>query len=105
MNKTLKEIGVRRNIKKGCACKKEHMTYGYSLPVKLEPDVVPFLKSIGVPGASFEKTSLLRIETKDVSVVGIRRLKEIKIIFKNKGNSTIMKKFENAIVEYIKMKK
>ncbi len=104
MNELLKKAGVRQITKKGCSCRKTLITYVYSLPIKLNPSIVPLLKPIGKPGASFEKTSLLRVETKNVSIVGVKRLKEIKLIFKKNNDSAILNQFENILVEFLNLK-
>jgi hypothetical protein len=56
----------------------------YSLPVSLEPEILPYISSLGVPSMTFEKTSLLMIENEDLAITGVKKFKEIKFTLKNK---------------------
>lgn len=106
MHKFLKNAGVRQRTKRGCRCKKNRHTLVYTLPMKVDEAIVPLLEVIGTSGTSFEKTSLLRIETKVCSIVAVKRLKEVKLIFKGSAaDPTVLDQFENALVEYIKLKR
>jgi len=104
MNRILKEAGVRQRTTQGCKCKKNRITLIYTLPMKIDVDIAPLLKPLGTSGTSFEKTSLLRIETPVFSIVAVKRLKEIKLIFKTENDSAAIELFENALVEYINLK-
>jgi hypothetical protein len=102
----LKKLKVRLKVNSGCSCKKGGVTYTYILPVRLDKTAVEAMKSFGKNIRPFHKTRMIKIESPDYSIVGIDKLREIKLIFKNTKNiSQIVRRFEEALAAYVHGKK
>ncbi|MFA5048435.1 MAG: hypothetical protein WC516_05440 [Patescibacteria group bacterium] len=101
MNSTLSKLGVNRIVGNGCKCSSLQLTYSYSLPYGLDIGIVEYLAHFGKSSTSFEKQAILKIETQDFSITGIRRLKQIKFVLKNGNVSHLIDQFENSIVQWL----
>jgi hypothetical protein len=71
------------------------------LPIRLGTEILNFLKVLGNPALSFEKTSLLRIENTDFAITGVKRLKEIRFSIKKNEKAYMQQIFEEALIKYI----
>lgn len=106
MLEKLQKLNVRVKVGSGCACSKKHTVYTYVLPIRLDRDIVNAMKVFGDNVMNFNRTAMLKIETKDISIVAINKLKEIKLTFKNKINvPQTINRFEEALAAYIRGKK
>lgn len=97
----LQKMGVNKVIGGGCNCSSSHSAYTYILPFGLDSGIIEPMSQFGNSSTSFEKQALLKIENQDFSIVGVRRLKQIKIIIKNPNVSHLIDKFEEAIVQWL----
>jgi hypothetical protein len=91
----------RRN---GGGCYKGGIILIYKLPVRLEPDVLPFIQGLGRPAFDFKKMQLLKIETPNYIITGVTNLKEIRFTYKDDSAALTLDRFENSIIEYVKVK-
>lgn len=98
----LKQLGVKHRISKGCKCNNSYITHMYTLPKGLDANIVKHLTSLGNPALPFSRVSLLRIENKNYSIIGVKRLKEVKIILKTNEDDNIISQFERSLVNYLK---
>lgn len=105
MLKALKKLKVRHKVRTGCACNKKNTVFTYILPIRLDKGIVKAMKSFGENAMPFHKTCMLKIEAPNYSIVGINKLREIKIILKNKSVTNIVTKFEIALAIYIQNRK
>jgi hypothetical protein len=98
----LKKLKVRLKVNSGCSCKKGGITYTYILPVRLDKTVTEAMKPFGKNIRPFHKTRMVKIETSDYSIVGIDKLREIKLIFKNTKNvAEVVRQFEVTLAAYV----
>lgn len=105
MNAELKKFGVYHRVVKGCKCSKTFITYIYTLPVGLDSDIVGVLSNFGHNVVPFNKSAMLKIDNANLSIIGIKRLKDIKLIFKKNNDSQTLVLFEEALLNYLKSKK
>lgn len=101
MNDGLTKLGVTRVIGNGCKCSSSKLTYSYNLPIGLDIEIVECLAQFWQSSTSFEKQAILKIETQDFSIIGIRRMKQIKFVLKNTNVSHLIDQFENAIAQWL----
>ena len=102
----LKKLKVRFKVRSGCSCSKRSLVYTYILPVRLDESIVGALKSFGKNCRPFNKTRMVKIETPDYSIMGIDKLKEIKLTFKKSKNvAEVVRRFETALAAYVHGKK
>ncbi len=102
MKRELSLKGVKNIIEKGCSCNNS-MIYNYSLPFFLDETISKYLEPYGKSALSFEKNAMIKIETKEYSIVAIKRLKNIKITIKN--SNSIIEEFENSLLKWIESRK
>jgi len=101
----LLSLGVKlSNVSGGC-CNKKYTTTAYILPVKLDLSILSFFVDFGNASPSFEKTSLLKIDTPNFTITGIRMISQIRLIIKIQNGEEIIDKFEEKLIEYIESKK
>lgn len=100
---SIEAVGIRRVETKGCNC--NNTAFVYYLPVPLDIEILSCISSIGTPSLSFEKTCLLRIETPDLIITGVRRLKEIRFTVKVLSGQTKMPAFEEGLIKYVESRK
>ena len=105
MNQDLKKFGVIHRVVQGCKCSKSFLTYIYTIPIQLDENIVNFMSKFGNLAVDFNKTALLKIENQNLSIVGVKRLKEVKLILKNNKDIGIIDSFEKSLAEYVKLKK
>lgn len=86
----------------GCACNGDRTTY--RLPVRLDIDIVPFLADFGEPAFDFDTKHFLKIENPKYSISGVKKMKDIKFILKDKKASAEQELFEVKLREYIEYK-
>ena len=99
-------LGVKiSNISGGSCCRDKQNTTAYFLPMKLDIDILPFLKDFGDPKPDFKTTGLLKIEMSDFAITGVRKICQIRFILRNKNNTEVAEKFETKLIEYIKQYK
>lgn len=102
MLNSLKKLKVRFKVGSGCSCNKKNIVYTYILPIRIDGTIVGAFKFFGKNSLPFVKTCMLKIENQDYSIVGIDKLKEVKIMFKNSKNvAQIINRFEAALAAYI----
>jgi hypothetical protein len=99
----LNSNGIKRRKVKGCVC--NSTAFIYNLPIPLDDDVLKYVNCMGNPCISFEKTSLLKIETIDFSIIGLKRLKEIRFTVKTENGNNLLDKFENSLILFVASKK
>lgn len=98
----LQELGIKKAVGDGGGCcKNKQKTYIYSLPIRLEDDVIPLIQAYGKLVFSFEKTSLLKIETKEFSIIGIRLMSQLRLTLKDLTRTDIVESLENTIIKYV----
>lgn len=102
MNDGLTKLGVTRVVGSGCKCSgSSKLAYSYSLPTGLDIGIIEHLAQFGQSSTSFEKQAILKIETQDFSITGVRRMKQIKFVLKNTNVSHLIDQFENAIAQWL----
>ena len=94
-------FGVKVFQSSGGCCGGSRSTTAYSLPMKLDIDILPFLEEFGTSKPSFEKTGLLKIENKNFAITGVRKISQIRFVIKNKEYVEIIEKFEERLSQYI----
>ena len=99
MDKLIKEAGIVKIDPKNCACTKN--SYVYRIPNSIGVEILEFLKPLGTPAISFEKTSLLRIENGEFAITGVKRLKEIRFSLKKSEKTNLLAIFEEALINYV----
>jgi hypothetical protein len=99
MDQKLKKLGIVKIKPKDCACKNN--AYVYRLPMRLGLEILDFLKPLGSPALSFEKTSLLKIENNDFAITGVKRLKEVRFSLKKQDKANLLQIFEGALIKYV----
>lgn len=100
MSPDLASYNIKKMTTGSCPC--GHLQWKYRLPIKLDVNILPYLKQLGVPAHNFHKEHLLVIEHQDYSITGIKRIREIKFTLKNKQSTHFQDIFENSLIEYIK---
>lgn len=98
----LTENNIKKRSIKTCQC--NNLSYIYIIPNKIDDSIVSFFETLGSPAFDFKKTSILKIETPEFAITGIRRLKEIRLTVK-KVDSDIVNKFEAVLLDYVKFKR
>lgn len=98
----LKQHNIRRRQIKNCQC--SQTAFIYTIPIKLDEKIVKCLTHMGRPAFDFKATSILKIETPDFAITGVRRLREIRFTLKKqvKGSLDI---FEDAVIKYLEVSK
>ena len=95
----LSELGV--SFRKSGGCCKLPGSGIYSLPMRLDVDIIPFLQPYGQPAVSFEQTSLLKLENSEFSLTGVRKLKQVRLTMKKKDRLDIADVFEDILIKYV----
>lgn len=101
MNQELTKLGVSCIIGSGCKCSSSKLTYIYNLPLGLDINIIEHLALFGQSSTSFEKQAILKIENTDFSIIGVRRLKQIRFVLKNTNVSHLIEQFETALLQWL----
>ena len=100
--KNLEKFGVSRTIGNSCKCSNSTITYNYKLPCEIDTNLEEnLLEFFGRSSTSIKKQALLKIETRNFSITGVRRLKQIKLIIKNNDSNHLVEKFEQAVLNWL----
>lgn len=102
MKHELSKLGVNVVISNSCSCRNKSITYTYTLPIRVDPSIEEFIKSLGESSMSFHKHSMAKINNEDFSLIAINRLKQIKLIIKNNLAAHIIEEVENLLIDYIR---
>ena len=100
MQDSLETVNIKKRSVKGCGCL--GTAFVYTLPFGLGSEALQYLQAMGVPAVSFEKTSLLKIETIDFSITGIKRLKDVRFTLKDAEKTELITVFEGHLIRYAK---
>lgn len=103
MEQKLKQLGIVKIKPKNCSC--SYDAYVYRLPIRLGVEIIDFLKPLGSPALSFEKTSLLKIENNEYLITGVKRLREVRFSIKKTGKAVPLQTFEGALIQYVEKHK
>lgn len=99
--KLLERAGIIKTIGDSCKCSSSVITYSYKLPLEIDISLVDFLSDFGASSTSIKKQALLKIENKDFSITGVRRLKQIKLVIKNNNSNHLVIKFEESLLKWL----
>jgi len=94
-------LGVKVSKAGGGCCGSSRNTTAYSIPMRLDIDVLPFLTDFGTPAPSFEKTSLLKIDKIHFAITGVRKISQIRFVAKDEEGAKLLDKFEERLAQYI----
>lgn len=98
----LSSLGVKIFKAGGGCCGSSRMTTAYSLPMRLDIDVVPFLAEFGTPSPSFETTGLLKIDKQHFLISGVKKISQIRFTAKDEEGKEKIEVFEKKLIQYIK---
>jgi hypothetical protein len=100
MNK-LESLNVKVKSGSGC-CNKNKISIIYVLPKKINLDILSYFSSFGEPSLSFEKTSVLKYDSFDYTIIAVRKFNDIKVIVKNNNiKEELISKIEDIIIRYV----
>lgn len=107
-NSELEAENIKKRDGGGCNCisnKRKPPSFIYTLPFPLDVDIVPYISNLGTPSVSFEKTSLLRIENYEVSITGVKGIREVRFTLKNRIKPENQQLFEEDLIKYVRERK
>jgi hypothetical protein len=106
MRQSLKILGVNVITGSGCKCNpNSNADHNYTLPRELDGTIYTYLATFGTPTLTLERNSMLKIENADVSIMGIRRARGIKLTLKNVNKLNLVDVFEIALENWLERKK
>jgi hypothetical protein len=98
----LNSLGVKVSKAGGGCCGSSRTTTAYSLPMRLDIDIVPFLTEFGTPSPSFETTGLLKIDKQHFLISGVKKISQVRFTAKDEEGREVIKVFEERLIQYIK---
>ena len=102
LTEVLKDANVSRRQAGKCSCGGQILVY--SMPVRLDKEILPLLSSFDKPAFDFNASHLLKIENPLYIITGVKRLKEIRFTAKNEQGANLINDFEAQLAKYVKSK-
>lgn len=99
VSKILSDAGISRKGAGDCPCGGNILVY--RIPIRLDGKILEYLKPMGEPAFDFEKSHLLRIENPAFIISGVKRLREVRFVLKNKEITANVEYFEQLLADYV----
>lgn len=86
----------------GCGCGCASGAVRYTLPIKLDDRILPYLQPLGKSCFDWRKTCLIKIENPNFCITGLIRSDTITFTKKNENHPELLDAFENMLIDYVK---